>query len=348
MTQQAGKLPESGLKGPRRDPIQVSYFTPYMIGDVVDLGGQEWQVKHDTPGWYLTNTGDWRGEHPTIHHIKSMNDLIAHIEQAYRATQVNLVVDRAVANVPAILKPDGISAAAAGNGAQELPQEPTENESAELPQTPRLIASVTLQKLVDRNRRFETVGEEEIDVTADVLALNIVAVQLLIDDFCRDQSPYLECLPGADAEALSRNHRGPTEVSLGLRSFFSDLGLVPFDDEGNEPDDDDYSWLTEQVLDQARQRCGLEWKLPGSQYEDEEVIGLDTNGYVRQWDGQKGVSYTSGESLEAWGLHNLREHEVARVGLTVEAWKAAVADHEATLPESEAASTITPKMRSSR
>ncbi|HIH2745412.1 TPA: hypothetical protein ACYLN4_001092 [Burkholderia lata] len=72
----------SGLQGPRRDPTKVSYFVPYLSGDVVDLGGQDWQVKHDTPGWYLTNTGDWKGEHPTIHHINSMNELIYRIEQA--------------------------------------------------------------------------------------------------------------------------------------------------------------------------------------------------------------------------------------------------------------------------
>ncbi|WP_420213370.1 hypothetical protein ACN8ZM_39815 (plasmid) [Burkholderia aenigmatica] len=74
--------------------------------------------------------------------------------------------------------------------------------------------------------------------------------------------------------------------------------------------------------------------LPVTQHEDDEVIGLDANGYVQQWDGKKGVPYTSGESLEEWGLHNLREHEVARVGVTFEAWKAAVAGHERKLPES--------------
>ncbi|WP_186214657.1 hypothetical protein [Burkholderia gladioli] len=77
----------SGLQGPRRDPTQVSYFTPYMIGDVVPLGGQDWQVKHDTPGWYLTNTGTWEGMHPTIRHISSMNDLISLIEQAFQSAQ---------------------------------------------------------------------------------------------------------------------------------------------------------------------------------------------------------------------------------------------------------------------
>ncbi|MGF6440097.1 hypothetical protein [Paraburkholderia youngii] len=73
----------AGLQGPRRIPTQVSYFTPYTIDDVVNFGGQDWQVKHDTPGWYLTNTGTWRGTHPTIHHITSMNELIHRIEQAF-------------------------------------------------------------------------------------------------------------------------------------------------------------------------------------------------------------------------------------------------------------------------
>lgn len=77
----------SNLQGPRRDPTQVSYFTPYMIGDVVSLGGQDWQVKHDTPGWYLTKTSTWEGMHPTIRHISSMNDLISLIEQAFQSAQ---------------------------------------------------------------------------------------------------------------------------------------------------------------------------------------------------------------------------------------------------------------------
>ncbi|CAE6795638.1 hypothetical protein R70006_05060 [Paraburkholderia domus] len=79
----------STLQGPRRDPMQVGYFTPYMIGDVVQLDGEDWQVKHDTPGWYLTNTGTWKGEHPTIHHINSMNELIHCIEQALQAAQMD-------------------------------------------------------------------------------------------------------------------------------------------------------------------------------------------------------------------------------------------------------------------
>ncbi|WP_432263128.1 hypothetical protein [Cupriavidus sp. TMH.W2] len=87
----------STLQGPRRNPMQVSYFNPYRIGDVVQLDGEDWQVKHDTPGWYLTNTGTWKGEHPTIHRINSMNELIHRIEQALLAVQIDRKLPEATA-----------------------------------------------------------------------------------------------------------------------------------------------------------------------------------------------------------------------------------------------------------
>lgn len=68
--------------GSRRDPAKVSMFAPYEDGDVVSIDGQDWTVKQDTPGWYLTNTGNWRGTHPTIRNIKAMADLIREVEQA--------------------------------------------------------------------------------------------------------------------------------------------------------------------------------------------------------------------------------------------------------------------------
>ncbi len=70
------------LKGPRRDPTTVSMFNPYYVGDVVTIAGQDWQIQQDMPGWYLTNTGNWRGTHPTIQRIRSMADLIREIERA--------------------------------------------------------------------------------------------------------------------------------------------------------------------------------------------------------------------------------------------------------------------------
>ena len=70
------------LKGPRRDPTTVSMFNPYQVGDIVMIAGQDWQIQQDMPGWYLTNTGNWRGTHPTIQRIRSMADLIREIERA--------------------------------------------------------------------------------------------------------------------------------------------------------------------------------------------------------------------------------------------------------------------------
>ena len=72
--------------GTRRDPAKVSMFSPYNIGDVVTINGQDWTVKQDTPGWYITDNGDWRGMHPTIREIRAMSDLIREIEQAATAT----------------------------------------------------------------------------------------------------------------------------------------------------------------------------------------------------------------------------------------------------------------------
>lgn len=74
----------ASLEGPRREPTKVSMFNPYQDGDVVTIGGQDWQVKQDMPGWYLTSTGNWRGTHPKIQRIRGMADLIREVEQAYQ------------------------------------------------------------------------------------------------------------------------------------------------------------------------------------------------------------------------------------------------------------------------
>lgn len=76
---------QPALTGPRRNPAQVSAFTPYFAGDVVTIDGQDWQVQQDMGGWYLTSTGNWRGMHPTIQKIRGMNELIAEIERAATA-----------------------------------------------------------------------------------------------------------------------------------------------------------------------------------------------------------------------------------------------------------------------
>ena len=51
------------------------------------------------------------------------------------------------------------------------------------------------------------------------------------------------------------------------------------------------------------------------EYEDFEVLGLDTDLNVVQWDAENKTPYNCGESLEEWGVGNLRPHERARVGL---------------------------------
>lgn len=76
---------QPALTGPRRNPTQVSAFAPYNAGDIVTIGGQDWQVQQDMGGWYLTSTGNWRGTHPTIQKIRGMNELIAEVEQAATA-----------------------------------------------------------------------------------------------------------------------------------------------------------------------------------------------------------------------------------------------------------------------
>ena len=76
---------QPALTGPRRNPAQVSAFTPYLAGDIVTIDGQDWQVQQDMGGWYLTSTGNWRGMHPTIQKIRGMNELIAEIERAATA-----------------------------------------------------------------------------------------------------------------------------------------------------------------------------------------------------------------------------------------------------------------------
>ena len=69
----------------RRDPKVVSMFCPYLWDDVVSIGGQDWTVRQNMQGWYLTATGDRRGQHPVIHGIKAMADLIREVEQAATA-----------------------------------------------------------------------------------------------------------------------------------------------------------------------------------------------------------------------------------------------------------------------
>ncbi len=49
--------------------------------------------------------------------------------------------------------------------------------------------------------------------------------------------------------------------------------------------------------------------------QDGEVLGLEDDGSVIQWDADESVAYNSGESLEEFGIANLAENERIRVGL---------------------------------
>lgn len=50
-------------------------------------------------------------------------------------------------------------------------------------------------------------------------------------------------------------------------------------------------------------------------YEDGEIIGLDTDGCVLQWDVDTASAYNSGETPEQYGLHNIRPHEMERINI---------------------------------
>lgn len=54
-----------------------------------------------------------------------------------------------------------------------------------------------------------------------------------------------------------------------------------------------------------------------STYEDGEIIRLDpATGYIVQWNADDQCEYISGETPEEFGLHNIRPHELARLGLS--------------------------------
>lgn len=89
-----------------RDPYQVTAFNPYNDGDAVKLGDTVWTIKNDTDGWYLTDTGDWKGKHAKVKGIKDMVTLIGMIErEALQADALNspddesLLIDLARSNL---------------------------------------------------------------------------------------------------------------------------------------------------------------------------------------------------------------------------------------------------------
>ena len=74
----------------RRNPRIVSFFRPYEEFDLVTLGEKDWILRQDVHGWYITDTGDYRGMHHKIQKVKSMIDLIGMIERLYFSLQTEL------------------------------------------------------------------------------------------------------------------------------------------------------------------------------------------------------------------------------------------------------------------
>lgn len=55
-----------------------------------------------------------------------------------------------------------------------------------------------------------------------------------------------------------------------------------------------------------------------AKYSDGEVIRLDTDGRIIQWDANGGVEYNCGETPEEFGVDNLTKKEAARLGIEKE------------------------------
>ena len=53
-------------------------------------------------------------------------------------------------------------------------------------------------------------------------------------------------------------------------------------------------------------------------YIDGQVLGLSEFGTVLQWNGDDNVPYDTGETLDQWGVYNLRDSECECVGVTIE------------------------------
>ena len=49
------------------------------------------------------------------------------------------------------------------------------------------------------------------------------------------------------------------------------------------------------------------------QYEDGEIIGLDHDGCILQWDGDEGETYNCGETPEQFGLEYMTTAERKRI-----------------------------------
>jgi hypothetical protein len=64
-------------------------------------------------------------------------------------------------------------------------------------------------------------------------------------------------------------------------------------------------------------------------FENGEVLGLGADGGVIQWNGKKRAAYNCGKSLLEWGIHDLRTHELNRVGIFQEQFDVSIRAHAA-------------------
>lgn len=83
-----------------------------------------------------------------------------------------------------------------------------------------------------------------------------------------------------------------------------------------EADIDDVGPMFKIRLEDGSEQDAFEDELiPVDTLEDEEVVGLDLDGCVLQWNAETRMSENTGERLEQYGIRNLREHEAPRVGV---------------------------------
>ncbi len=89
-----------------------------------------------------------------------------------------------------------------------------------------------------------------------------------------------------------------------------------------EADIDEVGPMFKILLEDGSEQDAFEDELiPIDTLEDEEVVGLDLDGCVLQWNAQTRISENTGEKLEQYGIHNLREHEAPRVGVPEGVWQ---------------------------
>ena len=97
---------------------------------------------------------------------------------------------------------------------------------------------------------------------------------------------YGDCVGGElsiDSKQISSK-----QVADALYDLGSEPGFFQLDDDGNSVDEE---------------------------YKDGEVVGIDPNGDVIQWDAATQQKYVSGENLEEYGIDNLSQVEKQRLGI---------------------------------